>query len=99
MTDQEEPEYQPSTIVNGHVLTQEGRWVTRPPLPRRGQPPQPPNRKISDWQPPQPAQRKMSGWKKVAIWVGGVFVLFAACSELSGTSDMSNTATSQPHRV
>ena len=38
----------------------------------------------------------MSGWKKVAIWVGGVFVLFAACSELSGTSDPSITATSQP---
>jgi hypothetical protein len=43
MSDQEQPQYRPGTIVNGHFLTSDGQWL---PL---QQPEQPPERKKSSW--------------------------------------------------
>jgi hypothetical protein len=70
MTDQEQPQYRPGTIVNGHVLTEDGQWVpvhhSRP-----GQPLQP--------------QRKMSGWAKLGIILAAIFVFFIGCAAVVGT--------------
>jgi hypothetical protein len=63
MTDQKQPQYQPGTVVNGHVLTNDGRWI-RVSGPAPGA---------------TPPKRKMSRWAKLGIVLATIFVLFVGC--------------------
>jgi hypothetical protein len=65
MSDQEQPQYRPGTIVNGHVLTEDGQWMPVHP---------------SQAEQKRPLQRqKMSGWVKLGIVLGVGFLLLVGC--------------------
>jgi hypothetical protein len=44
----QQPQYRPGTVVNGHVLTEDGQWVPVHPS-HPGQPLQPQRKKMSGW--------------------------------------------------
>jgi hypothetical protein len=65
MSDQDQPQYRPGTIVNGHVLTADGEWV--------------PVHQSQAGQGPSPQRKKMSGGRKLGIVLGVGFLLLVGC--------------------